>query len=453
MVLYSPILDTQAIYMGSTEGLEKFNSIPNIIPRSEHRISRANISDHALRVLYRLKDSGFQAYLVGGGVRDLLLGREPKDFDVVTDARPEQVKGLFHNCRLIGRRFRLAHVHFGREIIEVATFRASLNANAKSERGVVIENGRVIRDNVYGSIEEDAVRRDFTVNSLYYDIRDYSVADYVGAVQDLKTGTLRVIGDPVTRFREDPVRMLRAVRFAAKLGFLIHPATEAAIFKYAHLIEGVPRARLFDEVMKLFHSGCALKVFELLRRYELFGWLFPATERALAKEEQGFPITFISHALQNTDERINKLQPVTPAFLYAVLLWEPIRCQARHYLRHGHRKAEALEAACRDVISEQIMHTSIPKRFMVPMREIWQLQPKFQQRNGKQPIRFLAHPRFRAAYDFFCLRAAAGEALQDDCAWWARFQEVKLDHQRVMASTAKRPLNHRRRVARQGANI
>ncbi len=370
----------------------------------------------------------------------------------MTDARPEQVKGLFRNCRLIGRRFRLAHVHFGREIIEVATFRASPDAALESQRGVIVENGRVILDNVYGSIEEDALRRDFTINSLYCDIRDFSVVDYADALQDLKAGILRVIGEPAIRFQEDPVRMLRAIRFAAKLGFLIHTATEAAIFKYAYLVESVPPARLFDEVVKLFHSGCALNTFELLRRYGLFGRLFPATERALAQEDQGFPITFISHALRNTDDRINQLKPVTPAFLYAVLLWEPVRYQARHYLRLGYRKAEAIETACSDISSEQIKRTSIPKRFAVPMREIWQLQSRFGQRTGKQPLRFLSHPRFRAAYEFFCLSAVAGEALEDDCSWWTRFQEVKSDKRRAMAKPAKRPSHHRRKAGRQGAN-
>ena len=439
--------------MGSAESLENLNSTPGIIPRSEHGISRANISENALRVMYRLKDSGFQAYLVGGGVRDLILGREPKDFDVVTDARPEQVKGLFRNCRLIGRRFRLAHVHFGHEFIEVATFRASPVAALESKRSAVIENGRVLFDNVYGSIEEDAQRRDFTVNSLYYDIRDFSVVDYVGALQDLKTGVLRVIGEPTVRFHEDPVRMLRAVRFAAKLGFLIHPATENAICRYAHLVESVPPARLFDEVVKLFQNGCALKTFELLRRFGLFGRLFPATERALAQEVQGFPITFISHALRNTDERINQFKPVTPAFLYAVLLWEPVRYLARHYLRLGHSEADAVETAGSVVSSEQIRRTSIPKRIAVPMREIWQLQSRFGQRTGKKPLRFLSHPRFRAAYDFLCLRAEAGEALQEDCSWWTRFQELKSDRQRLMTRPAKRSLRHRRKAARQGANF
>ena len=439
--------------MGSAEGSDHHRLSPTILPLSKHGISAASISKNALSVLYRLKDSGFQAYIVGGGVRDLLLGREPKDFDVVTDAHPEQVRSLFRNCRLIGRRFRLAHVYFGRDIIEVATFRAIPDGNSDSRRGVVVENGRVVRDNVYGSIEEDAQRRDFTVNSLYFDVSDLTVADYVGALQDLEMGVLRVIGKPVIRFQEDPVRMLRAVRFAAKLGFLIHPDTEAAIFSQAHLLESVPPARLFDEIIKLFHGGCALKTFELLRRYELFSRLFPATELALAKEDQGFPITFIAHGMQNTDERINSSKPVTPAFLYAVLLWEPIRELAGNFADQGSKKPEAFEAACVETIRRQNKQTSIPRRFAVPMREIWQLQYKFQRRSGKQPLKFLAHPRFRAAYDFFCLRTAAGELPEEVCIWWTRIQELDSDQQRTMVSTAKRPRYSRRKPRAKAAAL
>ena len=409
--------------MGS---IENTSTTPEVISRSEHSISRADISKAALEVLYRLKDTGFQAYLVGGGVRDLLLGREPKDFDVVTDAFPEQVRKLFRNCRLIGRRFRLAHVRFGREVIEVATFRATLASDTVSRGEAIVEDGRIIRDNAFGSIEEDALRRDFTVNSLYYNISDYSVLDYVGAIPDLNSGVLRMIGEPKTRFQEDPVRMLRAVRFAAKLGFRIHPDTEAPIFKMAHFISVVPAARLFDEVTKLFHSGCALEAFALLRRYGLFGRLFPATERSLAQEEQGFPITFVSHALKNTDERINLAKPVTPAFLYAVLLWEPVRHRAQYYLQRRKSEVEALQNAVGDVITEQVKRTTIPRRFTAPMREIWLLQPRFMNKSGKRPRRLLSHPRFRAAYDFLCLRAAAGEDLGDNCQWWTEFQEKEV---------------------------
>ena len=252
----------------TTEERAQIKPGPRVYARSEHSISRSQVSENALKVLYRLKKAGFEAYLVGGCVRDLLLGREPKDFDVVTDARPDQIKKVFRNCRLVGRRFRLAHVQFGRDIIEVATFRGSVEEN--SEHRFLNEEGRLLRDNQYGNIEEDVWRRDFTVNSLYYNIKDFSVIDYVGGMEDHLSGTLRLIGDPETRFREDPVRMLRAVRFAVKLGFNLHPDSEKPIAGLADLLNNIPPARLFDETLKLFLSGYALQTFEMLRHYDLF---------------------------------------------------------------------------------------------------------------------------------------------------------------------------------------
>jgi poly(A) polymerase len=434
----------------TTESRQETERTAAIIARSEHCISRANISEYALKVLYRLKDAGYEAYMVGGGVRDLLLGREPKDFDVATSARPDDVRRLFRNCRLIGRRFRLAHVHFGREIIEVATFRALLDGEESSE--TVLEDGRIIRDNVYGTIEQDAWRRDFTVNALYYDIRDFSVVDYTGGMADLKAGVLRPIGDPPTRYREDPVRMLRAVRFAAKLGFKIHPEAEAPIAELGHLLADTPAARLFDEVVKMFHGGYAHATFELLRRYGLLTYLFPLTEAALTQEEGGFPITFVARALENTDNRINDAKPVTPAFLYAVLLWEPLRHRLQALKAQGMSEHEALQRASHEVVAEQLRHTSLPKRFSVPMREIWLMQPRFRQRQGKRPARLLAHPRFRAAYDFLCLRAAAGEDVQEACDWWTQFQQG--DGSDTAASPArKRSRTRRRRRAAAHADV
>jgi poly(A) polymerase len=419
---------------------------PRIIPRAEHGISRADISENALRVLYGLKRAGFAAYLVGGGVRDLLLGREPKDFDVVTDARPEQVRRLFRNCRLIGRRFRLAHVYFGREIVEVATFRAIPDADAE---GVVVDEGRILRDNVYGTIEEDAVRRDFTINSLYYNIRDFSVVDYVGGLEDLRAGLIRLIGDPERRYREDPVRMLRAVRFAAKLGFRIHPQTEAPIPRLAHLLGEMPPARLFDEVLKLFQGGYEVETFELLRHYGLFGHLFPLTEEALALEECGFPHTFVTHALASTDARVQEGKPVTPAFFYAALLWEPVRLRAAELAaREDMAPLPALQRAGREVIQAQLRHTSVPRRFSLGMREIWELQLRFRYRSGKRPYRFLEHPRFRAAYDFLCLRARAGEDVEEACQWWTRFQEAPPEERAAMTSGGKKKSARRRRRRR-----
>ncbi|HET7922506.1 MAG TPA: polynucleotide adenylyltransferase PcnB, partial [Gammaproteobacteria bacterium] len=317
-------------------------SNPVLIPRAEHAISRANISESALKVLYRLKQAGHEPYLVGGGVRDLLLGREPKDFDVATDASPEQVQALFRNCRLIGRRFRLAHVHFGRDIVEVATFRA-----AHEERHALAqtENGRILRDNVYGTLEQDAFRRDFTVNALYYDIRDFSIVDYVDGMADLRAGQLRLIGDPDQRYREDPVRMLRAARFAAKLGFRLHADTERPIAALAPLLADIPPARLFEEILKLFLYGFGAQAFEVLRRLGLFAPLFPRTEAALRLEEEGFPHVFISRALASTDARVAQARPVTPAFLFAALLWEPVRQRAAALQASGAHPSDAYRDA------------------------------------------------------------------------------------------------------------
>ncbi len=407
---------------------------PIIIPRPDHIISRANISSHALKVLYRLRGAGFRACLVGGGVRDLLLGREPKDFDVGTDAHPEDVYKLFRNCRLIGRRFRLAHVRFGRDIIEVATFRAR-HGDDDDSHGQLSDNGRIIRDNVYGSIEEDALRRDFTINALYYDIDDFSVRDYANGMEDLKAGLIRMIGDPEQRYREDPVRMLRAVRFAAKLGFRIHPATEAPMERLGHLLQDIPAARLFDEVLKLFMGGCAVQTFELLRHYNLFGHLFPAVDRLLRREEEGFPRTLLIRSLANTDQRIAEDKPVTPAFLFAALLWEPLRERAKRLMADGMDEMEAILEAGELVVQQQLKHTALPRRYSLPMREIWSLQPRFEQRTGKRALRLQAHPRFRAAYDFLVLRREAGESLEELADWWTHFQTLD-DAEREQAARA-----------------
>ena len=396
------------------------NTQPRIIPRSEHAISRANISSNALKVLYRLKGAGYDAFLVGGGVRDMLLGREPKDFDIATNARPEEVKKLFRNCMLIGRRFRLAHVRFENEIIEVATFRAQGDGDSDDEART--ENGRILRDNVYGTLEEDAWRRDFTVNALYYNIQDFSVVDYVGGMADLQSGMLRLIGDPRQRYHEDAVRMLRAVRFAAKLGFRIHPDSEAPIFELAHLLEDIPSARLFDEILKLFLGGCAVQSFELLRHYGLFAYLFPQTEACLAQEREGFPLTLLIRALQNTDARIAEGKPVTPAFLYAALLWEPLRQAMASQEAEAMGEIQALQQAAYAVEGQQLARTALPKRFGVPMREIWTLQIRLRRTTGLRPLRLLEHPRFRAAYDFMLLRRDAGEDIGELCQWWTEFQ-------------------------------
>jgi len=350
-----------------------------------------------------------------------LLGREPKDFDVATDASPEQVRQTFRNCRLIGRRFRLAHVQFGSEIIEVATFRAGQDAEVSDNHQT--DEGMLLRDNVYGTIEQDALRRDFTVNALYYNISDFSIIDYAGGVEDLGEGLLHLLGDPETRYREDPVRMLRAVRFAAKLGFRLAPGTESPIPVLASLLADVPSARLFEEVLKLFLGGTAVACFEKLRQYGLFAELFPDTDASLARLEHEFPLTLVLNGLENTDNRIREDKPVTPAFLFAVLLWEPVRLRAEKLQADGESPYQAVQRAGGEVVARQVQRIALPRRFSTPMQEIWGLQSRFLQTRGKRPQRLLTHPRFRAAYDFLLLRAQSGEADPELASWWTDFQD------------------------------
>ena len=418
------------------------------LPRSEHTISREQISEYALKVLYRLDKAGFRACLVGGAVRDLLLGREPKDFDVATDAHPEEVNQLFRNCRLIGRRFRLAHIHFGREIIEVATFRAGSGDDLSPQSEVqTTDTGRLLRDNQYGDIEQDALRRDFTVNGLYYDIRDFSVHDYSKGIQDIEKGIIRLIGDPRQRFAEDPVRMLRAIRFMGKLGFRLSEDIETLVPEMAHKLSEIPAARLFDEVLKLFHSGYAVETFELLRHYGLFSYLFPLTEEALATEADGYPKTFILNALINTDKRISQSLPVTPAFLYAVLLWEPLQVKMDDLLEAGDDSPSDYhrwQKAASFVIQQQVSQTSLPRRFSTITRDIWSLQRRMQRINGKQPERTFSHPAFRAAYDFLCLRASIDDELLPLAEWWTEYQKDKPAAKDTVAPKRKRSRPRRR---------
>ncbi len=403
---------------------------PLIVPRADHPISRANISPSALKVLYRLKDAGYQAFLVGGAVRDLLLGLEPKDFDVGTNARPEEVKRLFRNCRLIGRRFHLAHVRFGPEIIEVATFRAAHtevdedHSVDEVEHRVLDEHGRILRDNLYGSIEEDVWRRDFTANALYYNIGDYSVWDYVGGVADAHDRVLRLIGDPETRYREDPVRMLRAVRFAAKLGFTLHPDTEEPIHRLAYLLDAMPPARLFDEIVKMMLTGSAARAFELLQSLELLPHLMPDVAAALAEAPDGPGQRLLASGLAGTDARVREEKSVTPPFLFAVLLWPAILRAAGAPQGPLPQDLQLLHGACDTVFASQLRRVAIPRRFSLPMREIILLQPRFERRQGRRALRLLDHPRFRAAYDFLLLRAESGETDPELAAWWTRLQEM-----------------------------
>ena len=403
-------------------------SRPRIIPRPEHNVSRAQISQNALKVLYRLRDAGYQAFLVGGGVRDLLLGREPKDFDIATDAHPDDVRRLFRNCRLIGRRFRLAHVYFGRDIVEVATFRASDDDfdAADDDESLLVkdEAGRILRDNRYGTIDDDVWRRDFTANSLYYNIADFSIWDYAGGVDDIRAGVLRLIGEPEGRYREDPVRLLRAVRFAAKLGFRIEPATEAPLRTLAGSLDAVPPARLFDEILKLFLGGYAVPSYELLRRYGHFRQMFPAVD-ALLDSDAGEPYrALLLESLANTDQRVAADEPVTPVFLFCVLLWGPVRRRAAQLEDAGESPIQAFLLAADEVGDAQQRHVAIPRRITTPMKEMMVMQLRLQKTRGRRVLGMLSHPRFRAAYDFLCLRARIGDADPALAEFWTGLQEM-----------------------------
>ena len=394
---------------------------PRIIPRAAHNVTRGEFSKSALKVLYRLNKAGYQAFLVGGCVRDAMLELHPKDFDVATDATPEEVRALFGNCRLSGRRFRLAHVRFGREIIEVATFRAA--AIHEHEDSSHDDEGRILRDNVYGTIDEDVWRRDFTCNALYYNIADFSIWDYTGGFDDIRNKRIVIIGDPEKRMREDPVRMLRAIRFAAKLEFEIDEPVVKAIDHHAHLLTNVPAARLFDEFMKLFQAGNAERTFDLLHDHGLFREMFPATDQELEQDE-GF-MRFTRAALQNTDRRVQSGQSVTPMFLLGVFLWLPVKKLAE--IRRSEEKmseSQALSLASYEIVAQQQRRISIPRRFTVPMREMLSLQPRFESKRGKRAMKLLDHRRFRAAYDFMVLRAQVGQDSEETAKFWTDVQTL-----------------------------
>ncbi len=384
------------------------------------------------------------AFLVGGSVRDLLLGGQPKDFDVATDADPQQIRALFRNCRLVGRRFRLAHIRFGREIIEVATFRAA-HTGVDDERSVQDTTGRILRDNVYGSIEEDVWRRDFTANALYYNIADFSVWDYTSGAKDIKARTLRLLGDPETRYREDPVRMLRAVRFAAKLDFELAPETAAPIRALSSQLNDVPPARLFDECLKMFHCGHSARALELLFEYDLFGHLFPGTQDALRSDSGAGAL--LERGFANTDQRIAQDKPTTPMFSFAVLLWPAIRRLAAALESQQQLSAiAAINEACGEVVHRQLQRVSVPRRFTTPMREMLAMQPRFANRRGARALRFLGHRRFRAAYDFLLLRAECGEVDAETAQFWTDIQTASEAEQRkAFGARGHRGRRHRRR--------
>jgi poly(A) polymerase len=376
------------------------------------------ISSGTLKTLYTLKDAGYEAYMVGGGVRDLLAGIEPKDFDVATNAHPEQVKPLFRSCRLVGRRFVICHVRFGDEIVETTTFRGAITDMHKRD-----DTGRILSDNVYGSLEEDAIRRDFTVNALYYDIRDYSIVDFTTGIEDMKSGVIRLIGDPELRYREDPVRMLRAIRIANKLHFRIDEATAAPIARLAPLLREIPAARLFDEVLKLLLSKEAEDNLYGMRVYGLFRQLFPVLDPHLAKPDN---LKFVNAALRSTAQRMQSGLPVSPAFLYASLLWPAVEARAAQLrAEQGYEPFPAIQQAGEEVIAKTIACVAIPKRFSLPMRDIWDLQPRFEQTASTRARRLMTHPKFRAAYDFLLVRgeSSGNPALAELAAWWTEAQK------------------------------
>ncbi len=443
---------------------------PRIIPRAEHNISRSSLSPNAVRVLYRLKEAGYQAFLVGGCVRDVMLGRHPKDFDVATDALPDQVRRLFRNSRLVGRRFRLAHVVFGREVIEVATFRAAsaplpseepvpqadpeegeapeldeeaefsddAELNGIDHERVLDTQGRLLRDNVYGSIEEDVWRRDFTANSLYYNIADFSLWDFVGGSEDIAAHRLRLIGDPETRYREDPVRMLRAARFEAKLGFTIDAATAAPIASLRTLLRGVPAARLFDETLKLFLTGHGERSLEILRQRQLLEVLFPDVERYLTAHPDGLVERLLRQGLRNTDARVEQDKPVTPTFLFALLLYGPIAQAIESLPPQRWHEPGAIVEACDRSLRAASVRVTIPRRVALGVREMYALQPRLEQPRGKRALRLLEQPRFRSAFDLLMLRAELGLAPAEIANWWTQLQATEPEQRAAMLDALAR---------------
>ncbi len=386
---------------------------PAVLGPKEHGIDSQLVSPNALKVTQTLQDAGFKAFVVGGAVRDLLLGVKPKDFDIATNATPEQVKRLFRRAFIIGKRFQIVHVMLGQEQLEVTTFRG-----ASSDGSPKDEHGRVLRDNTFGEQHEDAVRRDFTINAMYYDPATQTVLDYHGGIADIKGKTLRMIGVPEARYREDPVRLLRVVRFAAKLDFAIEPATSAPIKVMAPLINNVPAARVFDEMLKLLMSGQALACLQQLRKQGLHHGLLPLLDVVL---EQPLGEKFVTLALANTDARIKQGKPVSPGFLFASLLWHQVLEKWTAYQTAGEYPIPALHLAADDVLNAQTEKLALQRKIASDMRDIWAMQPRFERRIGKSPYKLLEHLRLRAGYDFLLLRCASGEIDSEIGEWWTEF--------------------------------
>ncbi|MBT8048668.1 MAG: polynucleotide adenylyltransferase PcnB [Xanthomonadales bacterium] len=420
------------------------------ISQAEHGIRLRELCPHAIDIVRDLQVAGYEAFLVGGSVRDLLLGKVPKDFDVATSATPEEVQQVFPRCRLIGRRFRLAHVRKAGALIEVATFRGPATNGGDREKS----NGRILRDNVFGTVEEDAIRRDFTINALFLDPVSGDIRDYVGGYDDLAQRRLRLIGDPVVRFREDPVRLLRAARFEAKLGVRPDSETEAPIHTMARLLNDVPPARLFEEICKLFLTGHGVRSMEALQRFGLSRALFPGLRKASGRGKvQLGPV--LLKTLENTDDRIRNAKPVTPAFLFAALLWQPVKERSAELMEQGESEYNAMVAAGEEVIAAQTQSTSIPRRFSAVTRQIWLMQTRLKKTRGKRWKRLLHEQRFRAAYDFLLLRSVEDPSLEPLCEFWTKAQEgidfAKLHSERSASNrsqTRRRPRSRRRRPAR-----
>jgi poly(A) polymerase len=422
------------------------------VPKEQHGIGREAISYGARKVCEVLQNRGYVAYVVGGAVRDLLLGLRPKDFDVATDAYPEEVHGLFRRSRMIGRRFRLVHVVFGGETVEVSTFRARTAAETEKQGRdpsegrdhVVDEHGRVLRDNIYGTREDDAIRRDFTVNALYYDPAAEILLDYHNGLRDLRHKSVRIIGDPRARYREDPVRMLRAARFAAKLGFSLDERTRKPIREMAHLLENVPASRVYEEMHKLLLSGHAATSLRQLRSEGLHHGLLPLLDVIF---EQPMGERFVQLALEQTDARVRAGKPVSPAFLFAALVWHEVLAAWKKIQDQGQSRIPALFRAMDEVLDIQTEKLAIPRRFTAVMKEIWAMQPRLEQRSGRRPFATLAHEKFRAGYDFLELRAASGEAPEELARWWEKFQRAG-EHERHTMLLAPQPGERRRRRRR-----
>ena len=409
-------------------------------------IEESGISVNANKVISRLQENGFQAYLVGGCIRDLLLCKTPKDFDIATNAQPEEVCELFRNSLIIGKRFRIVHVRFGREIIEVTTFRGP-HADEYDENHS--DSGMTLNDNVYGTFEEDVFRRDFTMNAIYYEPQGKKIIDLANGAADIESQIIRTIGDPTGRLREDPVRMLRATRFQAKLEFRLEPDLENSIRSLGHLLQDVPPARLFEEVLKLFLSGYGTAAFESMMKNDVYGWLFPDSKRSM---ESNATEELLRLALTSTDQRIAKKKPVTPAFINAAVLWYPLIEEKERLEQEGKFTYAAAHEAANNVISKQQLFTSIPKRFSGPVRDIWFLQSRLPSRHGQKPDRTMEHKRFRAAYDFLLLREQAGEKTEQLGEWWTEYQKATEERKLAMKQSSNNG-RQRKRKPRQKTKI